>query len=114
MKITTTSICGSDLHKYEALTSAINTHLLNPDTGLYYLTIDLDGNHRTDVTSDELFPVIFRVAPDDVAYRIISRLNSPDFCTPAGIRTGSRARAPVKKSEMGMTSWPGTWFTEST
>ena len=26
------------------LTEAINTHLLNPETGLYYLNIDLDGS----------------------------------------------------------------------
>src|SRR5262249_18672098 len=63
---------------------------LNPETGLYYLNIDLEGNRCTDVTSDELFPVIFRVATDDVSYRIISRLNSPDFWTPAGIRTVSQ------------------------
>ncbi len=98
----------------EALTSAINTHLLNPETGLYYLTIDIDGNHRTDVTSDELFPVIFRVAPDDVAYRIISRLNSPDFWTPAGIRTVSRASPDYDPcGHYGLLGgvWPGvTWW----
>src|SRR5579871_163384 len=98
----------------EALTNAINTHLLNPETGLYYLTIDLDGNRRTDVTSDELFPVIFRVAPDEVSYRIISRLNSPDFWTPAGIRTVSRASPdydPCGNYGLMGGVWPGvTWW----
>ncbi len=96
------------------LVKAINTHLLNPETGLYYLTIDLDGNRRTDVTSDELFPVIFRAAPDDVAYRIISRLNSPDFWTPAGIRTVSRDSPDYDPyGQWGLMGgvWPGvTWW----
>ncbi len=98
----------------EALTQAINTHLLNPETGLYYLTIDLDGNRRTDMTSDELFPVIFRVAPDEVSYRIISRLNSPDFWTPAGIRTVSRESPDYDPyGQWGLMGgvWPGvTWW----
>ncbi len=98
----------------EALTIAINTHLLNPETGLYYLTIDLDGNCRTDVTSDELFPVIFRVAPDEVSYRIISRLNSPDFWTPAGIRTVSKDSPDYDPyGQWGLMGgvWPGvTWW----
>jgi hypothetical protein len=98
----------------ESLTNAINTHLLNPETGLYYLTIDLDGNCRTDVTSDELFPVIFRVAPDEVSYRIISRLNSPDFWTPAGIRTISKDSPDYDPyGQYGLMGgvWPGvTWW----
>ena len=98
----------------DALVTAINTHLLNPETGLYYLTIDPDGNRRTDVTSDELFPVIFRVAPDEVAYRIISRLNSPDFWTPAGIRTVSKDSPDYNPYEqLGLMGgvWPGvTWW----
>jgi len=73
----------------EALRVAMDAHLLNPANGLYYLNIDLDGNPHTDVTGDEVFPVIFRVCSDDVAFRIISRLNSPDFWTAAGLRTAS-------------------------
>ncbi len=104
-----------DFHQAaEDLTAAINTHLLNPETGLYYLTIDMDGNHRTDVTSDELFPVIFRVAPDEVSYRIISRLNSPDFWTPAGIRTVSKESPDYDPyGQYGLMGgvWPGvTWW----
>ncbi len=96
------------------LTEAINTHLLNPETGLYYLNIDLDGNRCTDVTSDELFPVIFRVATSDVSYRIISRLNSPDFWTPAGIRTVSQDSpdySPYRHYGLMGGVWPGvTWW----
>ena len=46
----------------EALRAAINTHLFNKKTGLYYLNIDIDGVPRTDVTSDLVFPVMFGVA----------------------------------------------------
>jgi glycogen debranching enzyme len=73
----------------ERLKEAIDRHLLNRGNGLYYLNIDVDGLVRTDVTADEVFPVIFRVAPEDVAFRIVSRLNLPDFWTEAGLRTVS-------------------------
>ena len=72
------------------LRKAINTHLLNPDNGLYYLNIDVDGQPRSDLTSDLVFPVMFGVADDDTAARIISRLSSDDFWTTAGIRTVPR------------------------
>jgi hypothetical protein len=72
------------------LRDAINAHLLNPDNGLYYLNIDVDGHPRSDLTADLVFPVMFGVADDDVAARIISRLSSEDFWTPAGIRTVPR------------------------
>jgi hypothetical protein len=73
-----------------ALRDAINRHLLDPKTGLYYLTIDVDGNARSNVTSDMLFPVIFGVADHDTAARIVSRLSVPAFWTEAGIRTVPR------------------------
>jgi hypothetical protein len=98
----------------QELAEAINTHLLNPETGLYYLNIDLEGHRCTDVTSDELFPVIFRVAPSEVSYRIISRLNSPDFWTPAGIRTVSQDSPhyhPYRNYGLMGGVWPGvTWW----
>ena len=72
------------------LREAINTHLRNPDNGLYYLNIDVDGQPRTDLTADLVFPVMFGVADDDTAARIISRLSSEDFWTTAGIRTVPR------------------------
>ena len=71
-----------------ALKEAINTHLYNPDNGLYYLNIDLDGTPRSDVTSDLVFPVMFGVAADETAARIISRLSS------AGLLDRGRASAP--------------------
>lgn len=74
----------------EALRAAINTHLLNKETGLYYLNIDVDGIPRTDVTSDLVFPVMFGVADDETAAGIISRLSAEEFWTEAGIHTVPR------------------------
>jgi hypothetical protein len=74
----------------EALKEAINRHLINPENGLYYLNIDLDGSPRSEVTADLVFPVMFGVASEETATRIISRLRSRDFWTEAGIRTVPR------------------------
>jgi hypothetical protein len=74
----------------EALKTAINTHLLNPGNGLYYLNIDTDGNPRSDVTSDLVFPVMYGVASEETAARIITRLSDKDFWTTAGLRTVPR------------------------
>jgi len=73
-----------------ALKEAINTHLLNPDNGLYYLNIEVEGVPRSDITSDLVFPVIFGVASDQTAAAIIARLSGDDFWTEAGIRTVPR------------------------
>jgi glycogen debranching enzyme len=97
----------------EKLKDAINTHLLNPDNGMYYLNIDVDGNRHTDITSDQVFPVMFKVAPDDVAFRIISRLNSPDFWTNAGLRVLSDLSPDYDPSgHVGLLGgvWPGVVF----
>ena len=98
----------------EALVDAINTHLINPATGLYYLNIDLDGNIHTDVTADEIYPVLFGVAPDEVAFRVISRLNYADFWTPAGIRTVSQMSPdydPYRQWGLMGGVWPGvSWW----
>jgi hypothetical protein len=92
----------------------MDRHLLNPHNGLYYLNIDADGNIHTDVTGDEIFPVLFRVCDDEVGFRIISRLNAPDFWTPAGLRTASRLDArydPSRYSGLLGGVWPGlTWW----
>ncbi len=77
-------------HEATALRDAINTHLYNEANGLYYLNIDVDGQARSDVTSDLVFPVMFGVATDETAARIVSRLSSDDFWTEAGIRTVPR------------------------
>ncbi len=99
----------------EALVKAINTHLVNPETGLYYLNIDLDGNIHTDVTADEIYPVMFDVATPEIGFRIISRLNSPDFWTEAGIRTVSRMSPnydPYRQWGLMGGVWPGVawWY----
>ena len=73
-----------------ALRDAINEHLLDAASGLYYLNIQLDGTPRTDVTSDLVFPVMFGVADDVVAAGIISRLSAREFWSDAGIRTVPR------------------------
>lgn len=73
-----------------ALKDAINAHLYNPENGLYYLNIDLDGQPRSDITSDLVFPVMFGVATPDTAARIIGRLSSRDFWTSSGMRTTPR------------------------
>lgn len=74
----------------EELRRAINEHLLDPITGLYYLNIDVNGNPRTDVTSDLVFPVMFGVADDETAANIISRLSVAEFWSDAGIHTVPR------------------------
>ncbi|MBV9737197.1 MAG: hypothetical protein JO177_03410 [Candidatus Eremiobacteraeota bacterium] len=99
---------------YQSLRDAINSHLINPENGLFYLNIDAEGNVHTDVTGDEVFPVIFRVCDDETAFRIISRLNAPDFWTPAGLRTASRVDPlydPSHYSGLMGGVWPGlTWW----
>jgi glycogen debranching enzyme len=99
----------------EALVKAINTYLVNPETGIYYLNIDLDGNIHTDVTADEIYPVMFDVATPEIAFRVISRLNSPDFWTEAGIRTVSRMSPnydPYRQWGLMGGVWPGVawWY----
>ncbi len=93
---------------------AMDAHLINPKNGLYYLNIDVDGTARTDVTGDEIFPVIMRACSEETAFRIISRLNSPDFWTPAGLRTVSRIDPrfdPAAHSGLMGGVWPGlTWW----
>ena len=74
----------------DELRQALNTHLLDKETGLYYLNIDVDGNARTDVTADLVFPIMFGVADDQTAAHIISRLSVPEFWSSAGIHTVPR------------------------
>lgn len=74
----------------DELREAINTHLYDAQRGLYFLHIDVDGVARTDVSSDLVFPVMFGVAPENVAAGIISRLSGDDFWTEGGIRTVPR------------------------
>jgi len=98
----------------EDLRAAMNTRLLNPENGLYYLNIDADGAVHTDVTGDEVFPVMFRVCDEENGFRIISRLNSPDFRTSGGLRTASKNDPLYDPSAyVGLIGgvWPGlTWW----
>jgi glycogen debranching enzyme len=99
--------CARDLR------AAINKHLLNPTNGMYVLNIDLSGQSHSDVTGDEVFPVMFDVAPAPVAYRIMSRLNTPDFQTEAGLRTVSRLSPDyMPYRDVGLIGgvWPGLSF----
>jgi len=96
-----------------ALRDAINKHLLNPKNGMYVLNIDVNGQVHADVTGDEVFPVMFDVAPAAVGYRIISRLNTPDFQTEAGLRTVSRLSpdyTPYRDVGLIGGVWPGLSF----
>jgi hypothetical protein len=98
----------------DELTEALNEHLLDRDLNLYVLNIDREGRRQTDVTADELFPVLFRVAPEDVAFHIIRRLDNADFWTPAGLRTASRQDPrydPARYVGLLGGVWPGaTWW----
>lgn len=93
---------------------AMNQYLINPENGLYYLNIDVDGNVHTDVTGDEIFPVMFRACDEGTGFRVISRLNAPDFWTSAGLRTVSRDDPlydPSHYSGLMGGVWPGlTWW----
>ncbi len=94
--------------------NAMAKHLINPDSGLFYLNVDVRGNAHTDVTGDQIFPVMFHACDDETSFRIISRLNSPDFWTDAGLRTAS-ALDPLydPHAYAGLIGgvWPGlTWW----
>ncbi len=90
------------------LKDAINTHLYNPDNGLYDLNIDVDGRARGDVTSDLVFPAMFGVADDVTVARIVKRLSSADFWTQGGIRVVPRD-APDYSPDQGSGLRGGVW-----
>jgi hypothetical protein len=96
----------------EALKCAINSHLRNPENGLYYLHIDLDGNPRTDITSDLVFPAMFGVADEHASAAIVGRLSHADFWTPAGIRTTPRD-SPMYTPNGGWGLLGGVWVAVS-
>jgi len=97
-----------------SIASAMDAHLINPENGLYYLNIDADNVVHTDVTGDELFPVMFRVCSEETGYRVIRRLNASDFWTSAGLRTISQHDPLYDPSgNVGLLGgvWPGlTWW----
>lgn len=93
---------------------AMHERLLNPENGMYYLNVDADGRVHTDVTADQIFPVMFRVCDEDTGFRIISRLTARDFWTAAGLRTISQNDPLYDPSgNIGLLGgvWPGlTWW----
>ena len=103
---------GSDAAEFERhaanLRTAIHEHLYNPGNDLYYLNIDVDGRPRSDITADLVFPVIFGVADEDMAARIVNRLSAQDFWTDAGIRTVPRG-APNYGATHGYGLLGGVW-----
>ena len=103
------------LEQFERIRGAMERYLRNPENGLYYLNIDVGGVSHSDVTGDEVFPVLARVCDDETGYRIISRLNAPDFWTRAGLRTVSRddpLYEPTKMTGLLGGVWPGLtlWY----
>jgi glycogen debranching enzyme len=73
----------------DELRSAVNTRLVSEKTGLYLLNIDPDGTRHHTVTGDQIFPVMFGVADDNLKRKVLDRLHSPEFWTPYGVRTVS-------------------------
>jgi glycogen debranching enzyme len=98
----------------EDIRSAMDRHLIDPETGLYYLNIDVNGDIHSDVTGDEVFPVIFNVCSEETARRIIRRLLISDFWTAGGLRTASYGDPRYDPSAYaGLIGgvWPGlTWW----
>lgn len=98
----------------EHLRKAINKHLSNPNNGMYYLNIDIHGNPITEVTADEVFPILFGVADERTSRLITLRLSNPDFMTSAGLRTSSAMNpryAPDTLVGLQGGVWPGvTWW----
>jgi hypothetical protein len=92
----------------DKLKRAINTHLYNPEHGLYYLNIGLQGQVHTDVTSDLVFPAMFGVADEQTSVRIVNRLSNQDFWTASGMRTTPRD-APNYTPDGGSGLLGGVW-----
>ncbi|MCE5200508.1 MAG: amylo-alpha-1,6-glucosidase [Armatimonadota bacterium] len=102
------------LQEASDLREQINKHLLNPDNGLYLLNIDLDGDRNTQVTCDQVFPLMFGVADPETAEIITARLSEHDFRTAGGIRVvpseDPRYDPSFEAGCMGGV-WPGvTWW----
>ncbi|HZT96230.1 MAG TPA: amylo-alpha-1,6-glucosidase [Chloroflexota bacterium] len=93
----------------KTLHEAINRHLHNPDNDLYYLNIDLDGQPRTDITSDLVFPLIFGVADQVSSAALVHALSAAAFWTPAGIRTAPR-NSPTYTPTGGWGLLGGVWL----
>lgn len=98
----------------DRIRAAMKTYLINPHNRMFYLNIDVNGEAHTDVTGDQVFPVMFHACDEETGFRIISRLNSPDFWTDAGLRTASNLDPrydPAAAAGLIGGVWPGlTWW----
>jgi hypothetical protein len=98
----------------DRIRDAMKKHLINPDNGMFYLNIGVEGEAHTDLTGDEVFPVMLGACDEETSFRIISRLNSPDFWTSAGLRTASNLDPrydPAAFSGLIGGVWPGlSWW----
>lgn len=96
------------------LRAAINTHLIDPETGLYIRNIDLEGNRFTQPTIDMVFPLFCGVAEDNTRRVVCERLSEPDFASEGGFRSlpqSSPNYDPSEESGCLGGVWPGaTWW----
>ena len=107
--------CDEFAREAGRLRTAINEHLLDHTRNLYYLAIDEDGHARSDVKSDLVFPILFGVADDDVAAKIVATLTQREFWSDAGLRTTPRDAidySPTRGSGLlgGVWAGPTFWF----
>ncbi|MGA2623328.1 MAG: amylo-alpha-1,6-glucosidase [Bacteroidota bacterium] len=72
------------------LKTAINTRLVSEKTGMYLLNLDNNGIPHHDITGDEIFPVLFGVADQNMRKRILEKLTDDEMWTPYGSRTVSK------------------------
>ncbi|MBV8530498.1 MAG: hypothetical protein JO104_04205, partial [Candidatus Eremiobacteraeota bacterium] len=88
---------SDDAERYDreaaALRVSVERHLRNPENGLYYLALDVNGRPRSEISADLVFPVIFGISDDETSARIVQRLREADFWTDAGLRTVPRDAA---------------------
>lgn len=95
-----------------ALATAVHDRLISPETGLYMLTLDLDGTPDHGLTVDQVFPLLAGIAPDDVRSRVLERLWSPAWMSSHGLRTigeDEPAYDPAFASGLMGGIWPHAW-----
>ncbi len=92
----------------EAASAALES-LRHPQTGGYLLCRRSDGTLDLRRTVDQLFPLVFGLAPADAEQAVWAQLTSPEFLTDWGVRTAP-ADAPEyhPEAQWGLTGgvWP--------
>ena len=73
-----------------ALRENIRSQLVSPRTGLYLLARDGQGRERHDRTGDQVFPLLYDLADEELKGRVLDLLTGPDFWSPFGCRTVGR------------------------